>query len=156
MKVKLIIFINLVFSLLACNPKKETIQNSPTNNREEISIVEKYWKLIELNGQKIDDLATQGREAHFVLEQDNNRVLGNSSCNHFGGNYQLSAGNRIQFSDLFSTRMACANMEIEYQFINALEAADNYTLTTTGDTLSLNKARMATLARFVLLNGRER
>jgi heat shock protein HslJ len=154
-KINLILFINLVFSLLACNTKKETIQNSPTNNRE-ISIVEKYWKLIELNGQKIDYLAAQGREAHFVLEQDNNRVVGNGGCNNFGGNYQILAGNRIQFSDLFSTKMACANMEIEYQFINALEAADNYTFTTTGDTLSLNKARMAPLARFVFLDRRGR
>lgn len=148
MKNNIILFTGLVFILLACNTKKETIRNLPTNDSE-ISIVEKYWKLIELNGQKIAYLAEQGKKVHFVLEQDNNQVVGNGGCNNFGGNYQLLEGSRIKFSDLFSTRMACPNMEIEYQFVNALEMVDNYTLSAAGDTLSLNKARMSPLARFV-------
>lgn len=150
---KTIILIILGFNLLACSTKKEAIKNLPTNNSN-ISVVEKYWKLIELNGQKIENLILQGREAHFVLQQDNNRVVGNGGCNNFGGNYQLLEGSRIKFSDLFSTRMACPKMEMEYQFINVLEMADNYTLT--GDTLSLNKARMAPLARFVFVEGGRR
>ncbi len=155
MKNNIILFTGLVFILLACNTKKETIKNLPINNND-ISIVEKYWKLIELNGQKIENSMLQGREAHFVLQQDNNRVVGNGGCNNFGGNYQLLEGNGIRFSDLFSTRMACPKMEMEYQFINVLEMADSYTLTVSGDTLSLNKARMAPLARFVFVEGGRR
>ncbi len=45
-----------------------------------------------------------------------------------------------------STKMACENMDVEYGLSKALSAADNYSLQ--GDNLSLNKARMAPLARF--------
>jgi hypothetical protein len=42
--------------------------------------------------------------------------------------------------------MACPNLETETHFFKALQMADNYILN--GDTLILNKARMAPLARF--------
>jgi heat shock protein HslJ len=42
--------------------------------------------------------------------------------------------------------MACEHMEIENGLNKALVTADNYSLN--GDNLSLNKARMAPLARF--------
>jgi len=45
-----------------------------------------------------------------------------------------------------STKMACENMEVENDLTKALMAADNYSMD--GDNLSLNKARMAPLARF--------
>ena len=44
--------------------------------------------------------------------------------------------------------MACLNMEIENELKRALEMADNYSLTADGKYLSLNRARMAPLARF--------
>ncbi|MNV96172.1 META domain protein [compost metagenome] len=53
---------------------------------------------------------------------------------------------RIKFSQGMSTMMACENMEIEHGLNKALITADNYTIS--GDNLSLNKARMAPLARF--------
>jgi heat shock protein HslJ len=45
-----------------------------------------------------------------------------------------------------TTMMACENMDVESGLNKALVAADNYTIK--GDILSLNKARMAPLARF--------
>jgi len=63
------------------------------------------------------------------------------------GTYELKEDNRILLTGIISTKMACMNnMELESQFLNALDQADNYTLT--GDTLILNKERMAPLARF--------
>jgi len=44
--------------------------------------------------------------------------------------------------------MACLNMEIEDELKRALEMADNYSLSSDGKFLSLNRARMAPLARF--------
>lgn len=45
------------------------------------------------------------------------------------------------------TRMACIKPTVEEAFIKVLETADNYTVK--NDTLQLNKARMAPLAKFV-------
>jgi len=51
---------------------------------------------------------------------------------------------------IISTKMACPAMEVETQFLQALAAADNYSRL--GDTLSLNKAGSAPLAKFVKVN----
>lgn len=110
-------------------------------------VVEKYWKLVELNGKPIDATAEQTREPHLILKLENNRVVGNAGCNSFNGSYIIQPGNRITFSKMASTMMACMDMETEMQFLQVLEMADNYT--TDGETLSLNRARMAPLARFV-------
>lgn len=110
------------------------------------SVKEKYWKLIEINGQAIS--GNFNKEPHFILKNEDNRVNGNGGCNGFGGTYTLSEEtNRISFSELFSTKMACPDMSVEQAFMDILSKADNYSLN--GDTLTLNKARMAPLAKFV-------
>ena len=55
---------------------------------------------------------------------------------------------RIKFNQGMSTMMACEDLDIENQFTKAVLAADNYSVN--GNTLTLNKARMAPLAKFVL------
>lgn len=113
--------------------------------KEDIVIAEKYWKLVELNGQPVTT-NDGNREAFLILKTDNNRVHGNGGCNTFNGGYELMDGNRITFSKMATTLMACIDMQTEQQFMKVLETVDNYNLTET--TLVLNKARMAPLARF--------
>lgn len=111
------------------------------------SLVETYWKLVELNGQPV--VAQPGgkaREAHMILKIAGNRVQGSGGCNRFFGSYELKPGNRIRFSGIGSTMMACPGIESEAVFFRALETADSYAVN--GDKLQLHKARMAPLARF--------
>lgn len=110
-------------------------------------IREKYWKLIELNGKAIKVAPGQNREAHFILKIAGSRVKGHGGCNSFSGAYELPDGQKIRFSNLASTEMACMEVDYEGEFFKALGLTDNYSLK--GDSLSLNKARMAPLARFV-------
>lgn len=113
------------------------------------SITEKYWKLIELNGKKFI-LSPNQREPHFILKKENVRVIGFAGCNSFNGTYELSAGNnRLRFSKMVSTMRACMDAHYEKDYLRVLNIVDNYTLR--GDTLALNKARMATLAKFVVV-----
>jgi heat shock protein HslJ len=109
-------------------------------------LTEKYWKLTELYGKKVTLDANSQKEPHMVLKNQENRVNGYGGCNSFFGSYELKPGNRIYFSQVGSTQMACPNMETETRFFKVLHMADNYILN--GDTLILNKARMAPLARF--------
>lgn len=111
-------------------------------------ITDKYWKLIELNGKRII-AEPQAKEAHVVLKTEENRITGNGGCNSFFGTYQLLPGDRIQISPLGSTKMACLNDNVEDEFLKILAIADNYTIK--NDTLSLNKAKMASLAKFELV-----
>lgn len=110
-------------------------------------IREKYWRLITLNGKAVVASENQKRETHFVLRTKDNRVVGHGGCNAFSGAYELLEGNRIRFSSLVSTEMACAEIDYESDFFKAIQNTDNYSIK--GDTLSLNKGKMAPLARLL-------
>jgi len=117
----------------------KTASSSVTKQTE--GITEKYWKLIEINGKPVvwDDDAK--REAFIILKDDDNRVNGNGGCNTLFGTYEIErTTNRIKFSQMASTMMACLNMEIENELKRALEMADNYSLSADGKYLSLNRA----------------
>ncbi len=113
-------------------------------------ITDKYWRLIELHGQPIILTDNGLKEPHLILKSKGNNITGNGSCNSFFGSFEMSAGYRIVFSKIGATEMACGNMEIEMEFFKVLNMTDNFS--TNGDTLALNKAKMTTLARFVIVN----
>ncbi|CDF77827.1 copper homeostasis protein [Formosa agariphila KMM 3901] len=101
------------------------------------------WKLVELRGKSIENAPKQ---PYLILGTADNRVSGNTSCNGFGGEFELLEGNRIKFSKMMHTMMACPNMAIENEFMQVLEVADNYSVV--NGVLNLNKGRMATMAKF--------
>lgn len=109
------------------------------------SITEKYWKLVELNGQPVPALE---REPHMILKAEGGRVTGYGGCNSFSGPYTLDEqASRISFGPLVSTQRGCvAGMDVEQAFAEVLGRVDNYSVN--GDHLTLNRARMAPLARF--------
>ncbi|HTN20363.1 MAG TPA: copper resistance protein NlpE N-terminal domain-containing protein [Pelobium sp.] len=115
--------------------------------KENNPIIEKYWKLVEINGRPVAPPAEGEREAHLILKSLDKRITGNGGCNGFGGTYELLPGNRIHFSQILHTMMACPNLDAENELFKVLEKADNYSYN--ADTLSLNKAKIAPLAKFV-------
>jgi heat shock protein HslJ len=115
-------------------------------NKQANPITEKYWKLVSLKGKPIDKEKKTIKEPFFILKLNNDQIVGHGGCNSFSGKYELKEGNRIIISKLMSTLMACPANEIEIEFVKILESVDNYTIQ--GDTLFLQKARMAPLARF--------
>ncbi len=110
------------------------------------AITEKYWRLIELRGQKVTMVEGQPKEVHLILKANSTTLLGFAGCNPMMGSYNIEAGNRIKFSKIAVTMRACSNLDSEKTFLNGLEQADNYAIK--NDTLSLNKAKMSPLAKF--------
>jgi copper homeostasis protein (lipoprotein) len=110
------------------------------------AILEKYWRLTELRGKPVMINAGMNREPHVIFKEKDNRVNGNGGCNSFSGMYTLKSNDRIIISKVISTMMACPQMATESEFLKVLQMADNYYVS--GDTLILNRARMAPLARF--------
>ncbi len=108
-------------------------------------IQEIYWKLIGIMGKAVV-LNEKQREPYLMLKIENNRVQGFSGCNLMMGSYELKKGNRIHFSKMASTMMACPYLQEEREFLNVLEQVDNYTISE--GVLMLYKARMAPLATF--------
>jgi heat shock protein HslJ len=111
-------------------------------------ILNKYWKLVELIGQPVKMTASDQREPHITLHLDGNRLSGTGGCNTFSGTYELQPGNRIRFSqNMATTLLPCGDNQTEQELLKVLQEADNYSLAS--DTaMTLNKARMAPLARF--------
>ena len=110
---------------------KKTNETHKTVNE----ITGKYWKLIELNGQKIgfnenfdknlndknlNKEPNFNKEPHIILNAENNMITGHGGCNGFVGSYELQDGNRIKFYQVVSTMMACLDMEVEFQLLKIL------------------------------------
>jgi heat shock protein HslJ len=70
-------------------------------------------------------------ESVIMLEfGDENRFAGIGGCNNYGGSYETQ-GDRITFSEIFSTRRSCADaaiMQQELAYFTALESATGYQL----------------------------
>jgi heat shock protein HslJ len=135
-----------LLSLNACSSLKKP--NSPAEDQHTVSnelITDKKWKLIELSGNAVTDKINE-KEPFILLQTADGRYSASGGCNGLGGTFTLQGNNQIKFTQGMSTMMACENMDIETGLNKALVAADNYTVN--GDILSLNKARMAPLARF--------
>jgi copper homeostasis protein (lipoprotein) len=108
-------------------------------------IAERHWQLIELNGKKVEPIAGK-YDLHFMLKYKDSSVFGYGGCNRFAGHFELMDGNRIYFTKMLNTLIACKNAEQEQAYLKVFELIDNYTIK--NDTLSLAKARMASMAKF--------
>ena len=114
-------------------------------------IEDRRWILTELRGQPVETGEGQS-QAFLLLRSEESRLHGNAACNTFNGSYAIKSGQRIQFGEnIAMTMMACPDMTVEDQFIDVLKMTDNYSIGDDGS-LSLNRARMAPLARLVQQN----
>ena len=142
-------FLIILFALssfLSCNTTKKSTNSGMSSDKPNADLIETYWKLTELMGEPIVITPGAKKEMHMVIKKQDNLVNGNGGCNSFTGSYTVLEGNRISFSKLAGTKMACIDMEKETTFMEALQKADNYAIQ--GKILSLNKGRMAPLAKF--------
>ena len=106
-----------------------------------------YWKLVEINGKALSD-AQLAREPFIIFSDVDGRVSGNSSCNHFFGNYTLAANKQLTIGQIGATKMACPDMSIEQELFQLLPQVRNYERN--GESLMLKNAGSDILARFVL------
>jgi heat shock protein HslJ len=109
-----------------------------------IKLVSTYWKLVQLDGKEV--VASGAREPHVVFDTDN-RVAGSDGCNRVVGGY-TSDGNKLSFSQLASTKMACPESDDAYSaaYGKALSNVSQYTLN--GDFLELKDSAGKLVARF--------
>lgn len=113
---------------------------------KEVTLTDTKWKLVEFMGKAVEYKNPNHKDIFLQLNSADSSAFGFSGCNTFRGSYELKEGNRITFSKMASTLMACPDMELEREFMKVIETADNYNFD--GKMFVLNKARMAPLARF--------
>lgn len=133
-----------LFSCGICKKRQATAGHLP--------LTETYWKLVELNGKAIDNDSLM-REPYIQFDSEQNRISGTGGCNGFGGTYKLTADNKIKFSELLSTMMACPKMEIEIELMDAIKQTSKYSIL--NNILSLQGPEKAVLAKFEAINKKD-
>ena len=145
---KLLTYFSLLMlvAFMASCMSKPTPLPAPVKGSNDIT--GKTWKLTEIMGQPIK-LKDPKANPYFMLNMADMRYVGHGGCNGVGGTFEIKQdAMRIKFNQGMSTMIACDDLETERAFTQALLSADNYSVN--GNTLTLNKARMAPLAKFVL------
>lgn len=92
------------------------------------SIFGKKWSLIELYGTKFRTSDNSDIQNAFINFDNNGAAYGNSSCNSFSGQFNITNGQVLEFDAIASTRKACKNMNMETKFLNMLENTKSYEL----------------------------
>ena len=115
-------------------------------NGHAVTLTKIYWKLTELNGKPVSGYAAQNKEPFLMLKKEGNRAEGTGGCNGMGGTYKLYEKDKIDFSQLISTKMACGDMVLETEFHKALEMTASYQ--SNGKELKLFDENGVLLARF--------
>lgn len=92
-----------------------------------VELLNTHWKLVEVDSRQVT--APEGApEAHLVLTPEESGVTGHAGCNRFFGSFE-SSGDRLGFSALGSTRMACPEgMQVEQAFFEALSKTTRYAI----------------------------
>lgn len=103
------------------------------------------WVLTELYGKKIKG----NSDSHYVVfHSENKQIEAKAGCNQLTFGYKIKNGLRLEVTPGISTMMACPD-EVEETFKKMMMEADNISVNET--TLTLNKARMAPLAVFEIV-----
>lgn len=115
------------------------------------SLTDTYWKLVELEEQKVTMSATQKKEAYFILHNQDKRIVGFNGCNRFFGEFEsteLSEGQgQLTFSAFGATKMACKWLAVSEQRVMRLfNNQVNYQIQ--GETLVLLDKESKIVAKF--------
>ena len=105
-------------------------------SKQNFELLEKYWRLVKLNGKPIERDSTIQREAHIIFKEADNRIIGNGECNSISASFMTEGTNSIKVGRMISTKMACPRMAVESELLRGFENIDSFNVV--GDTLTLN------------------
>lgn len=133
--------------LMMLNEKGERKSEQYFIYNQDTELKEKYWKVVELSGVKVNWQHENQREPHIIFRSFENRFNGNSGCNTFSGSYELLTGNEIMLGQIMATKMYCEGaMTVEDQLFQILEKVNGYSVI--GDALSFTDKEGNCIAKF--------
>ncbi len=77
------------------------------------------WRVEQLNGESVKSAP----ENLTLIFKGGSSINGRATCNLFMGNYTLESDGKIDISPLGMTRTACPEMQLESQYVEALDGA---------------------------------
>ncbi len=145
MRKQVLLIILSVFILSSCSIFKQ--RDYPTYDNEKlnqtISLYQTEWELIRIGSTK-PKLTDTDEKITIIFSKDNSHIAGYSGCNRYGGQFTIKK-DILNFENLLSTKMACPemNMNFEHNYLNTLDKVTGYNIV--GDTLFLNKGERPAL-----------
>lgn len=129
---RILYFVLIASLIVACN------SNSPTNNSDNQTIEkssdndpglnseieDKKWALVELVGEPFE--ISKDDTAYFTLNSHEKKINGRLGCNTFFGTYKIEEKQRITFSKMATTLMACHDSNTEETLQKVLQETDNF------------------------------
>lgn len=99
---------------------------SSTEKALPLSSINGEWNIVEINGAKVHPDASQTLP-FIAFDTNAGRVYGNSGCNRMMGSLKLDTKpGTVDFGALATTKMACPDMVMEKNVLNALEQVKHY------------------------------
>lgn len=135
----------LTVCLFACSVLAEHPVSVQADKAPDASLVNTYWKLVELNGRPAP-LGSGEREVHMVLEANMKNVHGFSGCNRFAGEFTVK-DHALSFPPFAGTMMACEEgMDLEMEFLSTMANVASWSIT--GERLTLCAVDQSVIATF--------
>ncbi|MCU4157481.1 META domain-containing protein [Carboxylicivirga sp. A043] len=115
---KLIIAFAAISLMMSCKSAQSTSGTQKIAEQEKTSIENftenNTWELVSYQGQAPSEVGFVKRIPTLIINENENKIGGNSGCNSFGGQVDID-GDIITFSKIFSTKMFCQGVpEHEY------------------------------------------
>ncbi|WP_395063105.1 META domain-containing protein [Flavobacterium sp.] len=121
--------------------KTTTVTTDPSKGK--YALAETKWKLVELNGKAVK--SSTNKDYFINLDSKSGKFAAYAGCNNFAGTFVMKSAEKLAFSKIMGTKMACPNMDFENNFIKTIEKTDNYMIE--GTMLHLHKGKKA-IAKF--------
>ena len=103
--------------LFSCSPASKM-------NKSLSSLYQHKWALKKIHSESYDETVTT--KAFIKFNKEKGSAGGNGSCNSFGSNTVIN-GNAISFSNIFSTKMYCDDVQkTENSFLKLLPTATRF------------------------------
>lgn len=126
---------NRLFQLdMEGNAIESTLKNKYILIKVDIQLLDSTWELTQLEGKPVEN--TEGKPITLTFDGHQIHVKGFAGCNNYGGGFILSE-EELKFSQLFSTEMACSNLDIESKYLKILNETNRYSIN--NDELILKK-----------------
>ncbi len=121
--------------VMGCNSSESSGDKSPLTGTE--------WVLYEMDGVKYEPAS--GKSVTLKLDSKEKNVNGKAPCNTYGGPYTKSS-NKLSFGNLFSTEMACDELDKENTYFKMMQKVFAYQIS--GDKLYLFDSTGMVILRF--------
>jgi heat shock protein HslJ len=117
------------------------------NTPDETGLTGKVWELTQIENTADGTVEAPATDVVPTLEfTEDGKISGNGGCNGFGGLYATAEGNKVTFTEIISTLMACDNTDIETVYFNGLNEAESYAFD--GDMLKITASGGAVVMTF--------